>query len=147
MEHQVTSLAHLPLDGLVFGLHDDTGRLDFDAMDRVLHHAPSHWGWTLHRAFDYAIGDPTEKLAAVARHGRADRILTADSWRLTPPPGLQFIAGGGLDAANLREYLHSPCCEFHFGRAARHTPDPQAAVDVIRVALLRNRLDLYAELS
>ena len=140
MEHQVTALAPLPLDGLVFGLHDDAGRPDFQAMDRVLHHAPPLWGWTLHRAFDYAVGGAAEKLASVARHARADRILSADSWRLTPPPGLQFIAGGGLNAANLRDYLDSPCNEFHFGRAARRIPDPQAPVDAKRVRELHRRI-------
>jgi copper homeostasis protein len=144
MERHVEELAPLPLDGLIFGLHDAAGSLDFVAMDRVLGHAPSHWSWTLHRAFDFAAGDASEKLAAVARHGRADRILTADSWRLTPPPGLQFIAGAGLDAANLRDYLQSPCREFHFGRAARTAPDPQAPVDACRVRELRKILDAGA---
>src|ERR1035438_6609581 len=64
MERQVKAFAHLPLDGLIFGLvgglHDGAGRLDFAAMDRILRHAPSHWGWTLHRAFDYAAGDAPE---------------------------------------------------------------------------------------
>jgi copper homeostasis protein len=144
MERQVTALASLPIDGLIFGLHDAAGSLDFTAMDRVLHHAPEHWGWTLHRAFDFAAGNAIAKLTAVARHGRADRILTADSWRLTPPPGLQFIAGGGLNAANLRDYLRSPCREFHFGRAARTAPHPQAPVDAERVRELRAILDRHA---
>jgi copper homeostasis protein CutC len=74
MERQVTALASLPIDGLIFGLHDAAGSLDFTAMDRVLHHAPEHWGWTLHRAFDFAAGNAIAKLTAVARHGRADRI-------------------------------------------------------------------------
>jgi copper homeostasis protein len=145
MERQVAAFAALPLDGLIFGLHDNTGRLDFAAMDRVLRHAPAQWGWTLHRAFDFAAGDAAEKLDAVTRHGRADRILSADSWRLAPPPGLQFdfrfIAGGGLDATNLHNYLDSPCREFHFGRAARRTPDPLAPVDARRVGELRKILD------
>jgi copper homeostasis protein len=141
MERQVAALAPLTLDGLVLGLHDDAGRLDFGAMDRVLRHAPAHWGWTLHRAFDYAVGEAPEKLAAVTHHARADRILSADSWRLTPPPALQFIAGGGLNAASLNGYLNSPCREFHFGRAARRTPDPQAPVDTGRVRELRTILD------
>jgi len=144
MERQVTALGRLPLDGLIFGLHDAAGSLDFVAMDRVLRHAPSHWGWTLHRAFDFAAGSAIEKLAAVGRHGRADRILTADSWHLTPPPGLQFIAGGGLDATNLRDYLHSSCREFHFGRAARTAPDPQAPVDARQVRELRTILNAKA---
>lgn len=145
MERHVAALTPLPLDGLILGLHDDAGRLDFAAMDRVLRHAPSHWGWTLHRAFDFAVGGGAEKLAAIARHARADRILSADSWRLAPPPGLQFIAGGGLDAGNLLGYLSSPCREFHFGRAARRTPDPLAPVDAGRVRELRRLLDSHAQ--
>jgi copper homeostasis protein len=145
MERQVAALAALPLHGLIFGLHDNAGRLDFAAMDRVLRHAPAQWGWTLHRAFDFAAGDAAEKLDAVTRHARADRILSADAWRVAPPPGLQFdfrfIAGGGLDAANLRDYMDSPCREFHFGRAARRTPEPLAPVDARRVRELRKVLD------
>jgi copper homeostasis protein CutC len=141
MERQVAAFAPLPLDGLISGLHDHAGCLDFTAMDRVLRRAPARWGWTLHRAFDFAAGGAAEKLAAVARHARAGRILSADSWRSSPPPGLQFIAGGGLDATNLHDYLNSPCREFHFGRAARRTPDPQAPVDATRVRGLRRLLD------
>jgi len=141
MERQVAALAPLPLNGLISGLHDHAGCLDFAAMDRVLHRAPAQWGWTLHRAFDFAVGVAAEKLAAITLHARADRILSANSWRVTPPPGIQFVAGGGLDAANLRDYLDSPCREFHFGRAARRTPDPQAPVEAARVRTLRKVLD------
>lgn len=123
----------LGIDGIVFGLLDDAGRLDFKAMDRVLRHIPDFWRWTLHRAFDYAAGSTAEKLAAVAAHGRADYILTATSWHLAPPADLQFIAGGGLNAANLGTYLHSPCREFHFGRAARTPAEVEAPVDAARV--------------
>jgi copper homeostasis protein len=132
-ESAICAMSKLPLDGIVFGLLDAAGHLDFPAMDRVLRHAPPAWGWTLHRAFDFAVGSVEEKLAAVVRHQRADRILTATAWKLPPPRGLQFIAGGGLDAANLREYLVSPCREFHFGRAARVPATTTAPVDAARV--------------
>ena len=129
----IQEMSKLPLDGIVFGLLDTAGRLDFPAMDRVLRHAAPAWGWTLHRAFDFAVGTVEEKLAAVAQHQRADRILTATAWKLPPPPGLQFIAGGGLDTGNLQEYLDSPCREFHFGRAARTPATTTAPVDAQRV--------------
>jgi copper homeostasis protein len=141
MERHAKELAALPLDGVIFGLHDNNGRLDFTAMDRVLRHLPAQWGFTLHRAFDFAVGTPREKLAAVARHGRADRILSADAWTLSPPPGLRFIAGGGLNAGNLLNYMSSPCREFHFGRAARIPPDTDAPVDAQHVRDLRTLLD------
>jgi len=141
MRAQVESFAPLPIEGIVFGLLDKSGRLDFSSMDRVLREMPSHWKWTLHRAFDFAAGSANEKLAAVQKHARADRILTGDSWRLAPPDGLRFIAGGGLDATNLRESMNSPCREFHFGRAARVRPDLTAPVDAARVRELRGILD------
>jgi copper homeostasis protein len=138
---QVTELAPLPIEGIVFGFVDESDHLDFPRMDLVLRAAPEHWKWTLHRVFDYAGGSAAKKLGAVAQHGRADRILTGESWRLAPPAGLQFIAGGGLEASNLREAMNSPCREFHFGRAARVAPDPTAPVDANRVRELRKILD------
>jgi copper homeostasis protein len=144
MEEQVEALSHLPVEGMIFGVTGANGGLDFTAMDRVLRHAPSSWAWTLHRAFDWASGTPEEKLAAVVRHGRADRILTGESWHLTPPASLQFIAGGGINTENLARYLASPCLEFHFGRAARNPPDTGALVDKARIRVLRDILDNYA---
>lgn len=148
MEEQVRQMSHLPLDGIIFGQHDREGRLDFAGMDRVLRSAPANWGWTLHRAFDYAAGTAEDKLAAVANHGRADRILTADAWRLKPPPGLQFIAGGGLNLSNLHEYIDSPCREFHFGRAVRTPEETGAPVDRAKVSkiayLLRKPNETFA---
>jgi copper homeostasis protein len=139
-ESAIQEMAALPLEGIVFGLLDAAGRLDFRAMDRVLRHAPPAWKWTLHRAFDFAAGSVEEKLAAVAKHARADRILTATEWKLSPPAGIEFIAGGGLDAANLRGYLASSCREFHFGRAARIPATTTGAVDAKRVRELADIL-------
>ena len=65
-----------------------------------------------------------------------DRILTGSSWNLSPPSGLQFVAGGGLSHSNLDEYLASPCREFHFGRAARTPEETTAPVDSSKVRAL-----------
>ena len=140
-ESDVQGFADLPIDGIIFGLLDSKNRLDFPAMDTVLRRTQRGWGWTLHRAFDYAAGSVEEKLAAVVAHGRADHILTGDHWRLPPPYGMQFIAGGGLSAANIGEYLASPCREFHFGRAVRSPEETTAPVDVEKVRSLAMRLN------
>ncbi len=141
MESQIQEFAGLPFDGVIFGVLDAGGALDFPAMDRVLRH--TSLPWTLHRYFDYATGNANTKLAQVAAHGRADRILTAASWNLRPPPGLQFIAGGGLTAENLNHYMNSPCREFHVGRAARTPAETTAPVDRQKVRKLSHIIQRY----
>ncbi len=140
LEAQIQSFINLPLDGIIFGTLDANNHLDFAGMDRVLHHMPQSWGWTLHRAFDWAAGTVEEKLAAVKAHGRADHVLTGDAWHLEPPPGIAFIAGGGLSFENLPQYLASPCREFHFGRDARTPQETTAPVDAERVRKLADLL-------
>lgn len=145
---QVAAMVDLNIEGLVCGFVYPTGALDFHTLDEVLNTAPSHWKLTLHRCFDAAIGSPERKLAAVRRHGRADRILSGG-----PPEvlaglgdeGLQFIAGGGLTLENLSQWVgRSGCREFHFGRAVRTPEEPSAPVCEQKVRRVREFLDRLA---
>jgi copper homeostasis protein len=137
-QDQAAAMAGLPIEGIVCGFLDEAGRLDFAALDRVLHAAPSHWKLTLHRCFDAAIGAVEEKFAAVRRHGRADRILSSSPASSLVGDRLQFILGGGLTRENLpRHVRESGCREFHVGRAARTPPQTTAPVSVERVRELR----------
>jgi copper homeostasis protein len=141
LRQQVQEMSALPIQGIVLGLLDNRGRLDFTAMDRVLDAAPAHWAWTLHHAFDAARGPLERKLALVMAHGRADRILhparPAELAKLVlqAGEGIRIVAGGGLTAANLSSVISSGCREFHFGSAARGV-----AVEAAKVRRLKDLL-------
>jgi len=147
MQRQVAEFAALPMEGVICGYLDSSGRLDFAVLDRILDHAPSHWKLTIHRVFDAAVGDAEEKFAAIRRHGRADRILSGgprtDLLRLSTKSDehLRVIAGGGVTLENLPQWVQeSGCREFHVGRAARTPEDTTAPVDAARVRQLRDLL-------
>lgn len=146
---QVAAMADLNIEGLVCGFLDSIGRLDFAALDRVLHGAPANWKVTVHRCFDAVSGSPKEKFAAVRSHGRADRILTGGPPAVLAGLGdesLQFIAGGGLTLENLPRWVReSDCREFHAGRAARTPEEPTAPVDQQKVRQLRETLDRLSQ--
>lgn len=125
LRDQIRQMADLPIQGIVFGLLDANGHLDFSEMDRVLDAAPPHWGWTLHHAFGDAQGTLERKLALVMAHGRADHVLHParpdELSKLVVQAGESFgiIAGGGLTPENLPDAIATGCREFHFGSAAR----------------------------
>jgi copper homeostasis protein len=145
-------LARLPLDGVVLGFRR-AGQPDLALTQSVLAEAPTRRA-TFHHAFE-ELENPLEAIASLKTLPSIDRILShggPGSWQekaarlaqysAAAAPQIQILAGGGLteDAITLLRRL-TPLTEFHAGRAARATPDPNAPVSESRVARLVSLLN------
>jgi copper homeostasis protein len=111
--------AGMGVDGVVLGFLE-AGRLDLRSMRDVL--AAGGLKATLHHAFD-ALTKPLEAIPVIKQElPQVDRILTrtGDEYLECAGPEITILAGGGLDAAVIRELRATTAVrEFHVGRAAR----------------------------
>ena len=139
-------VASLGVDGVVLGfLHK--GHVDVAAMQAVLSAAaPVHA--TFHHAFD-ELPDPVGALQALRQWPAIDRVLTSGgagdwerkaarlrAWTEAAHPGIQMLAGGGVDVGALRVLARAGLREAHTGRAARVPPTVDGAVSPQKVAEL-----------
>jgi copper homeostasis protein len=130
--------AGMGLDGVVMGFLE-AGRLDPRSMSDVLA-AVGGLKATLHHAFD-ALAEPLEAIPVIKRElPQVDRILTRSGGAYVEcaGPEITILAGGGLDAAVIRELRATTAVrEFHVGRAAR---DPYGKVTADRVRALADAM-------
>jgi copper homeostasis protein len=152
MASGAAALADLPIDGLVVGVLDRTGRVDIAATRRILQAAPST-RVTFHRAFDHA-ADPDQALTAVQQIDGVDRVLTAGGsgawservarvarWADAAGNRLTMLFAVGLETEGLRMIADLPrAVEVHVGRAARSPHDAQAPVSAAEVRRVRQAL-------
>ncbi len=137
------SLAHLGVDGVVFGALTPERQLDLALIEQVAGEAIP-LALTVHRALDESV-EPERALAGLV--GMIPRVLTSGpapdawsgrnglaKWVRAYGDHLSFVVSGGLKLAQLPEMLATvKAQEYHFGSAAR-TND---AVDVAKVRALR----------
>ena len=136
-------LSRLGADGAVLGFTRDGG-IDTAALSTVLGGAPGLKA-TFHRAFE-ALADRDAAIEILAETPQVDRILTSgdadELGRLQRLGGdrLTIIAGGGMDAAGVRDMLERTAVrEFHIGRAARKPPESEATVSAEAVRRFRQK--------
>ena len=140
------TLAHLGVDGVVFGALTPERRLDLALIERVAGEA-APLPLTVHRALDESV-EPEQALAGLV--GIAPRVLTSgpapDAWSgrfaLTEwvhdyGAKLHFVVSGGLKIEHVPLMLAVKAHAYHFGSAAR-TND---AVDVAKVRALKAALE------
>ncbi len=139
------TLAHLGIDGVVFGVLTPERHLDLALIERVAGEAVP-LPLTVHRALDESV-EPERALAGLA--GIAPRVLTSgpapDAWSgrfaLTEwvhnyGDKLHFVVSGGLKIEHVPLMLAVKAQEYHFGSAAR----TNEAVDVAKVRALKAAL-------
>lgn len=114
---------------------------------------------TFHRAFDEA-EDQLEALEILSRYPQVTDILTSGGQRTAPEgaeriavlerlssaKSVSILAGSGLTASGLREFLGETAVErVHFGSAVREEGDPLRPIDPGRLQEVRSILDLWGK--
>ncbi|WP_438495690.1 copper homeostasis protein CutC [Paenibacillus sp. IHBB 3054] len=114
---------------------------------------------TFHRAFDEA-ADQLEALEILSRYPQVTDILTSGGQRTAPEgaeriavlerlssaKSVSILAGSGLTASGLREFLGETAVErVHFGSAVREDGDPLRPIDPGRLQEVRSILDLWGK--
>ncbi len=131
MRAQVTRLSASGVEGVVVGILNEKGDIDFRALEKILANKNT-LKVTFHRAFDY-VKDPRKSLLDIIRFGGIDRILTSGEFsgakdrfeglatlNTLAAGQITIIAGGGLRRNNIVQIAQKTGIhEFHFGRAVR----------------------------
>lgn len=136
----------LDIDGVVVGFLR-RGGIDVPTMDAVLAAVPSAHA-TFHHAFD-ALPDPIAALQQLRQWPQIDRVLTSGGsgdwerkaariaqWGRAAGPGLEMLAGGGVDLQAVRMLNRAGVREAHAGRAVREPPTADGAVSAAKVTEL-----------
>ncbi len=170
MLHDIDAVAAAGLEGVVFGANRPGGMLDENVLYRLTNHSRSSGlKTTLHRSFDL-VPDYLQALA-VAQDLRIDTILTSGGQasaleglpmigRLVKAahadpsrPAIEILAGGGIDAANVHDFIRSDVFSIHASCSREDVPGSERAVtlgfasrrqretDPELVRALRNALD------
>ncbi|SES90932.1 copper homeostasis protein CutC [Paenibacillus sp. NFR01] len=139
---------------LVMGMLTPDGAVDEELLKRLLD-AAAGLTVTFHRAFDEVL-DQFAALEALSRYPQITDILTSGG-RPTAPEGakriaelerrtaaaasLSILAGSGLNADNLRDFIAQTAVNrVHFGSAVREQGDPLRPVDPVRLQAVRDIL-------
>lgn len=140
---------------LVMGMLTPDGAVDEELLKRLLD-AADGLPVTFHRAFD-EVRDQFAALEVLSRYPQITDILTSGG-RRTAPEGakriaelerrtaattLSILAGSGLNADNLRDFIaQTAVSRVHFGSAVREQGDPLRPVDPVRLQAVRGILAL-----
>jgi copper homeostasis protein len=149
LAHIARRIGALDVDGVVVGFLR-RGQIDVAAMDAVLTEVPSSRA-TFHHAFD-DLTDPMGAVRQLRRWPQIDRVLTSGGpgdwerkaarivqWSRAAAPGVEMLAGGGVDRQAIQILSRAGVSEAHAGRAVRVPPTADGAVSSQLVAeLLRS---------
>jgi copper homeostasis protein len=150
MRRDIRHIAAVGGLSIVMGMLRPDGRIDEKALEVLLEEAAG-LPVTFHRAFD-EVADQLEALEVLLRYPQITDILTSGG-RPTAPEGaerlavlerltsgqpLSILAGSGLTAAGLRDFVRDTGVHrVHFGSAVREQGDPLRPVDSERVSEIR----------
>jgi copper homeostasis protein len=145
------AFADTGVEGIVVGVLDGDGRVDVDAVGRVLAEVVRLRA-TFHRAFE-VVRDPAEALAALRGLPQVDTVLVnggegrwvdrhrrIDDLARAAAPGLRILAAIGTDPEPLARLDPSWPFDVHVGRAAREPQDVRAPVSENKVRALARQL-------
>ncbi|MEK5034372.1 copper homeostasis protein CutC [Paenibacillus sp. FSL R7-0302] len=143
---------------LVMGMLRQDRTIDEELLNRLLERAGG-MEVTFHRAFD-EVQDQLEALEVLKRYPQITDILTSGGTAAANTPGgmvrlavlerlsagssLSILAGSGLNAADLKDFVtRTGVRRVHFGSAVREDGDPLKPIDPERLEAIRALLKPY----
>lgn len=160
VETMLRDIRHIARVGglsVVMGMLREDRTIDEELLSRLLERAAG-MEVTFHRAFD-EVPDQLEALEVLKRYPQITDILTSGRTAAAGTPGgmvrlavlerlsagssLSILAGSGLNAADLKDFVtRTGVRRVHFGSAVREDGDPLKPVDPERLAAIRTLLKL-----